>query len=49
MNIEPMSDDDLDAVERRAAAASASPSESFVKGRDQLSGDKLHSHRRVER
>ena len=34
-----MSDDDLDVIERRVAAASAIPWESFVEGRDHSSGD----------
>lgn len=36
---EPMSDEDLDAIEQRAAAASKGPWRSFVEGRDQSSGD----------
>jgi hypothetical protein len=39
MTDEPITDSDLDAIERRAKAASKPPWQSFVEGRDHTSGD----------
>jgi hypothetical protein len=36
---EPMSDSELDAIDRRVAAATKGPWEPFVEGRDHTSGD----------
>lgn len=42
MNAGPaMSDDELDAIEQRCAAASPGPWESFIEGRDHVSGDTI--------